>query len=719
MQKEILKISGMDCASCAINIEKTLSKKTGVINASVNYANEKANVEFDENKINREEIEKTIAQAGHYSVIKKGHEENHMQHKTKKSWQKFIYSLIFSTPIFITTLVEIKFSYNLFEVNLITWIITFLTFIVIFPIGWQFHKGMLLNLKKFKANMDTLISVGTSTAFFYSIYAMFTGGHLYFETASIIITLILLGKYFEEKSKGRASIAIKKLLALGVKKARVLKNGQEEMVDIERVAVNDILLIKPGEKIPLDGEIIAGETSVDESMLTGESIPVEKNIGGLVYGSTINNNGVIKIKVVKIGGETVLAQIIKLVENAQSSKAPIQKLADKVSGIFVPIVILIAILTFLAGIFFFNLNFETAIINAVAVLVIACPCALGLATPTAIMVGSGKGAENGILIKESQSLEIAHKVNAIIFDKTGTLTKGALKVSKIYINPNMTFEEKHIIKLSASLASYSEHPVSKAIANYAKENNIDLNKNLSNIKEIPGHGMIAECEHGEKVYFGNEKLAHQQGNTLDWFDKLTPTTGTLVYIGHHSDGIIGAIEISDEVRETSAEAVKKLTERGIDVYMITGDHKITAEAVGKKLGIRNIIAEVLPEQKASEVKKLQDTGKVVAFVGDGINDAPALAQADLGVAIGSGTDVAVETGNIVLMTGDPLKVVNAIDLSKITFRTIKQNLFWAFFYNIAAIPLAALGFLNPMIAAGAMSFSSVSVVLNSLRIRKK
>ncbi len=705
MKKEILKIAGMDCASCALNIEKSLNKKNGVSSASVNYANEKAQVEYDENMISKEEIEKTIASAGHYSVVKKGDETNHTQKKVKKAWLKFVFSAIFSIPVVLTMFIHLN-----------DYLSASLTFVVVFIIGWQFHQGMLLNLKKFRANMDTLVSVGTLTAFIYSIYAVLNGGHVYFETASIIITLILLGKYFEEKSKGRASLAIKKLLALGVKQARVLKDGKEEMTDIDKVLKGDILLVKPGEKIPLDGEITEGETSLDEAMLTGESIPVEKGVGDHVYGSTINNNGVIKIKVIKVGEETILSQIIKLVENAQASKAPIQKLADKVSGIFVPSVISIAIITFLIWFFVFNVSFETALLNAVAVLVVACPCALGLATPTAIMVGSGKGAEKGILIKETQSLEIAHKINAIIFDKTGTLTKGEPQITDVFSD----LPEKEIMLFACSLEKNSEHSLSTAFDKYAEKKDLDLSEAVG-VRAIQGKG-IQGTVNDDVIYIGNIKLVNDLHARLspehkNMFAKYASEGKTPIYFIRNST-VTAVIAVADVIRENSIGAVKQLIERKIEVYMITGDHKITAEAIGQKLGIKNIIAEVLPDQKADEVKKLQKAGKVVGFVGDGINDAPALAQADLGIAIGSGTDVAVETGNIVLMSSDPQKVVTAIDLSKKTFKTIKQNLFWAFFYNTASVPLAALGFLNPMIAAGAMSFSSVSVVLNSLRIRR-
>jgi len=717
--KETLKIQGMHCASCAINIEKTLNKKLGIAKASVNYAGESAQVEYDEGKIEKKDIEDIIASTGEYKVIKADEHAHHKMMDLKTTRRKFILSALFSIPLLLTMFIDIKIPGKFLGIDFGMWLMHDLSFIIVFLIGWQFHKGMFKQLKRFKANMDTLISVGTLSAYFYSVYAMFTGGHVYFETASIIITLILLGKYFEEKSKGRASMAIKKLLSLQVKKARVIQNGSEEMVEIDKVKKDDILLIKPGEKIPLDGVITEGGTSIDESMLTGESIGVEKTLGSTVYGATINGGGVIKIKVTKTSTETALSQIIKLVEEAQNSKAPIQKLADKVAGIFVPSVIVIATLTFLIWLLLTGVSFEVALINAVAVLVIACPCALGLATPTAIMVGSGKGAENGVLIKESQALEIAHKVDTMVFDKTGTLTNGAPEITDINtISHDLSANELMI--LACSLEKNSEHALSTAFDKYAVEQKLNLIE-AKDVEAIQGKGIKGKVA-DVLVYLGNERLVQELNIELNpvykvSFDNYASEGKTPMYFVKDNK-VEGIVAVADTVRENSVEAVKQLQKNGVEVYMISGDHKITAEAVAKKLGIKNIIAEVLPNQKVDEVKKLQAKGKVVAFVGDGINDAPALAQADLGIAVGSGTDVAMESGSIVLMSSDPLKVVTALKLSKKTFRTIKQNLFWAFFYNSAAIPLAALGFLSPMIAAGAMSFSSLSVVLNSLRIKR-
>jgi len=611
------------------------------------------------------------------------------------------------------------------------WIFLVLSFVVVFVMGLQFHRGMLSQLKYFKANMDTLVSIGTLSAFFYSIYAMTIGAHLYFETAAVIVTLILLGKYLEAKSKGRASQAIKKLFALGVKKALVLENGKEKEVMVEDLKVGDILLVKAGEKIPLDAKIIEGSTSIDESMLTGESVAVEKNIGDQVFAATINGTGVIKIQVTKIASETMLSQIIKLVEQAQSSKAPMQKLADKVSSIFVPSVIVIALVTFAIWYFLVGAGFEVSIINAVAVLVIACPCALGLATPTAIMVGSGKGAERGILIKDSESLELAHQIQVVMFDKTGTLTQGKPEITNIKVIKN-DLEKKDALTLACALEKQSEHSLALAFSKFATEKNLTIPE-AKQVQTVKGRG-IKGIVNNQEIFLGNAKFVAESSSTAELavtadkekvkinkeaeeiFENYASNGKTPIYLFDKSE-VLAVIAVADILRDTAKEAVKKLQDQNIEVYMITGDHRKTAEAIAKELGISKVVAEVLPQNKSEEVKKLQAQNKVVAFVGDGINDAPALAQADLGLAMGGGSDIALETGNIVLTNSNPLKVYEAITLSKKTFSTIKQNLFFAFFYNVVAIPLAALGLLNPMIAALAMSMSSVSVVVNSLRIR--
>jgi len=712
-----MKIAGMHCASCALNIEKNIKKKPGIDKANVNYANNQARVSFDPDKISREEIEEAINNSGDYKVINEKEQSTDMD-PTKKAYKKFVWSLILTLPLLISMFYVPSLKNTVAGIGLDKWIMHDLAFVVVFIIGWQFHRGMFMQLKHFQANMDTLISMGTLSAYFYSLYAMFNNTHIYFETAATIVTLILLGKYLEEKSKGRASTAIKQLLSLGAKKATILTNGQEIKKDINAIQIGDIALVKAGEKIPLDGEIIEGETSIDESMLTGESIPVEKKLGSKVYGATINNNGFIKIKITKTGKDTVLSQIIKLVEDAQASKAPIQKLADRVSSIFVPTVILISILTFVVWFWLLHSNFEIALINAVAVIVIACPCALGLATPTAIMVGSGKGAANGILIKDSQSLEIAHKINAVVFDKTGTLTKGEPSITDINTD-GKEMDSKQIMTLACSLENNSEHSLATAFIKYAQENKLKLNS-ASQVEAIRGKGVKGKINN-QNIYLGNKKVLDDLKLTVSSayqkvFEDFASHGKTPIYCVLDNK-IIAVIAVADIIRETSIEAIKNL-QKNTEVYMLTGDHKLTAQAIAKELGIKNILAEVLPDQKVEQIRKLQKQGKVVAFVGDGINDAPALTLADLGIAIGGGTDIAVESGDIVLMNNDPNKVNSAIKLSKKTFNTIKQNLFFAFIYNIIAIPLAAFGLLNPMIAAAAMSFSSVSVVTNSLRIKK-
>ncbi|OIO47642.1 MAG: copper-translocating P-type ATPase [Parcubacteria group bacterium CG1_02_37_51] len=708
----------MHCASCALTIEKDLNKVDGVSKAVVNYATSKASIDFNSEVISHGDLIETISKAGDYHVIEEEDSDKQEIKTTTKAFHKFIWSSIFTLPLFVSMFISLDFSFEIWGVSLKNWILHDLAFIVVFIIGWQFHRGMWLQLKRLRANMDTLVSVGTLAAYFYSLYAMLTTGHVYFETAAIIITLILLGKYLEEKSKGSASLAIKKLMSLAAKKAHLLVAGQASDVAIDQLKKGDILLVKPGEKIPLDGEVIAGETSIDESMLTGESMPVAKGIGDLVYGATMNDLGVIQIKVTKLSADTVLSQIIKLVERAQATKAPIQKLADKIASVFVPTVIAIAGLDFLIWFFIMQIDFDLALINAVAVLVIACPCALGLATPTAIMVGSGRGAKRGILIKEPRSLEIAHKIDTIIFDKTGTLTKGKPTITDIEIFDDS--DSKKVMQTMYSLEVGSEHILASAFMNYAKDNDLQM-IDISKVKVLKGKGLVGELAN-QKIYLGNLRLVEelQISVTSDQnklFNKFIATGKTPIFF-IVDNKIKALVTIADEIQETAVAAIKAFNEKGIEIHMITGDNQITATAIAKQLGIKNILAEVMPDQKSVEVKKLQEQGKKVAFVGDGINDAPALAQADLGIAIGSGTEIAIETGSIVLMNGGPLKALEAIELSQKTFRIIKQNLFFAFFYNVIAIPLAAIGLLSPMIAAAAMSLSSVSVVTNSLRIKR-
>ncbi len=597
----------------------------------------------------------------------------------------------------------------------------------------MFHKIALKNLRHFNFDMNSLVSIGTNAAFIYSLFVIlfpnfFTGTSLeaevYFDTAAVIITLIILGRYLEAKAKSRTSEAIKKLIGLQAKTATVIRNNKEIKIPIEEVKINDILLIKPGEKIPADGIVIFGYSSVDESMITGESIPVEKNIKDIVIGGTINKNGILKIKATKIGKDTMLSQIIKLVEEAQGSKAPIQRLADKIASIFVPVVVAISIITFLIWYFLGpDPAFNFALLNFIGVLIIACPCAMGLATPTAIMVGTGKGAENGILIKDAEALEIAHKVNIVIFDKTGTLTKGKPEVTDIISLNN--FKEKDVLFYSSIAEKNSEHPLAESILNHAEKLKLKI-PNSSKFENIPGHGIKASYK-GKTILNGNRRLMKLNKINISRYEKylakFEDEGKTAILIGLNKK-IIGVIAIRDNIKENSKQVIQELYKLNKFPVMITGDNERTGNAIAKEIGIKKVLANVLPNEKSNEVKRLQEKGAIVAFVGDGINDAPALAQADLGIAIGSGTDIALETGSIVLVKSDLNDVIKAIKLSKYTLRKIKQNLFWAFIYNVAGIPIAAgllypfSGFLlNPIIAAAAMAFSSVSVVSNSLLMR--
>ncbi|MFC1810334.1 heavy metal translocating P-type ATPase [Patescibacteria group bacterium] len=707
-----LKITGMTCGSCAKLSENAILEVQGVKDARVNIANNKAQVEFDEKATSVEEIIKAIEKAG-YGAFEITGKEPDMGKETAKEVKtarnRFIGAAIFTLPVF---------SMMIWPELLPMWLYAALTAIVVFVFGFHFHKNAAKKLMHFTSNMDSLVSLGTLSSFFYSIWAMFKGHHVYFEAAAAIITLINLGKWLEAISKGKASNALKKLLELGAKNARVIRNDKEIEIPLEEVKVGDILHVKAGEKIPLDGKIISGEASLDESMLTGESIPVDKKEGDSVFGATINENGNLKIKVTKIKEDTVLSQIIQMVEEAQMSKAPIQKLADKIASIFVPGVIIIAIITFTIWMFFTS-SIETSILPAVAVLVIACPCALGLATPTAIMVGTGVGAKNGILIKNGETLEKSNKIDVVVFDKTGTLTEGKPKVTDLI---PFDFPEEKLLKISYSLSKMSNHPLSQAIVKFGEKKN-SPKAELFEFKEIGGKGITANCkEHKTKLSLGNEKIIIENNieineNHKKTVTKLSEEGKTPIYVSH-GDKLIGILGLMDTIKEDSKKAVESLESMGIEIIMITGDNKVTAQAIAKELGIKNVIAEVLPEHKAKETKKLQDEGKKVAFVGDGINDAPALAQSDLGIALGTGTDVAIETGNIVIMQGSPEKVYTAIKLSQRTFSAIKQNLFWAFIYNIIGIPIAGFGLLSPVFASFAMSMSSVSVVTNSLRIKR-
>ncbi|HUU51888.1 MAG TPA: heavy metal translocating P-type ATPase [Candidatus Heimdallarchaeota archaeon] len=733
-----LPIKGIQCASCVQKIEKSLLQTRGITKASVNLATERAKVEYLPTETNLEDIKRAIESTGYEVLELSPSDEGLDPEKTirereyKKLKTKFIAGLILALIVFLgSSRLWFPWIPEIFGNFYVLWA---LATPVQFVIGWQFYKGAWGAFKHRSADMNTLIVVGTSAAYLYSVTATLfpsffeAGGikvHVYFDTSALIIVLILFGRLLEAKAKGQTSDAIKKLMGLQPKTARVIRDGKEMDIPVEEVLVGDIITVRPGEKIPVDGIIREGKSAVDESMITGESIPVKKSSGSEVIGATINKTGSFKFQATKVGKDTALAQIIKLVQDAQGSKAPIQRLADVISGYFVPIVISIAIATF---VIWFNFgpipSLTFALLNFVAVMIIACPCALGLATPTAVMVGTGKGAENGILIKGGESLETAHKLDTIVFDKTGTLTKGEPEVTDIIIVNG--FSEEEILKYAASAEKNSEHPLAGAIIKRAEEKEIKL-FDPEQFNAIEGHGIEAGIN-GEEILLGNAKLMRDRQieikNLETKAEDLAQDGKTPIYISLKGKAA-GLIGVADTLKESSLQAVGKLRNMGLKVVMLTGDNRRTAEAIARKAGIDDVLSEVLPEDKVHEIKKLQSGGRRVAMVGDGINDAPALAQADIGIAIGSGTDVAMEASDITLIKGDLSGVVSAIELSKKTIRIIKQNLFWAFFYNTAGIPIAAgvlypfFGILlNPIFASMAMAFSSVSVVSNSLRLRR-
>ncbi|MCA9495334.1 MAG: copper-translocating P-type ATPase [Nanoarchaeota archaeon] len=727
MSKKIdLEISGMHCASCSAIIQRALSKTKGIIKSNVNVATNRGMVEFNEQEISEKEVLETIEKKGYgVKIAQETIDYNKEAKKKEKEIQdiqiSLLISLIFTLPVFVLSMffMEDPLPYQ----SIIIWL---LATPVQFYIAYPMYKSAISALKGKSANMDSLIVLGTSAAYFYSVYLMLIGDmHLYFETSSVLITIVIFGRYLEARAKGKTSEAIKKLMNLSAKTATVIRDNKELIIKVDDVLEGDIILVKPGEKVPVDGIIIEGRSSIDESMITGESIPIEKNANDKVIGSTINKHGSFKFKATKIGANTTLSQIIKLIQDAQQNKAPIQRFADIVSAYFVPAIIAISVLTFLTWYFIVQQEMAFAILTAVSVLVIACPCALGLATPTAIMVGTGKGAQKGILIKGGEALEVANKVNAVIFDKTGTITKGKPEVTDVVSYSNLN--KNQILEILASIEKQSEHPLAEAIVKRAEELNLHF-KNIKDFKAIPGHGVEAKIGH-EKYYFGNAKLmkdlSFNISNYEDQVGRLEEDGKTVMYFSTEKE-ILGVVGVADTIKETSVQAVDMLKKQGIQVFMITGDNQRTANAIARKVGIDNVLAQVLPEDKANHVKALQKKGKIVAMVGDGINDSPALAQADVGIAMGSGTDVAMESSSIVLMKNDLRDVSRAIKLSRMTMSKIKQNLFWALIYNTLGIPIAAgllypvTGWLlSPILAGAAMAMSSVSVVSNSLLLKFK
>ena len=746
-QNVTIPIGGMTCAACAQRVEKAIKKLEGVESVSVNFATEKATVAYHPQTVRLSAIKEAIEKAG-YKALEMNKADAADEDRARKQkeirtlWTKFIVSAVFSLPLLyiamvpmLTKWIVLPYPKGLDPMNypLIYALLELVLVIPVIGVGYRFYTVGFKSLWQRSPNMDSLIAIGTTAAVLYSVYnvSQIANGHfmavesLYFETAGVIITLILLGKSLEAVSKGRTSEAIKKLMGLAPKTAIVMQNGVEKEIPIEEVEIGDIIVVRPGAKIPVDGTVIEGHTSIDESMLTGESMPVDKKAGDPVYAASLNTTGTVQFRAEKIGSDTALAQIIKLVEDAQGSKAPIAAMADKVSGVFVPIVCLIAVIAGVAWFIGTGGDLKFALTIFISVLVIACPCALGLATPTAIMVGTGKGAENGILIKSGEALETAHKINTIVFDKTGTITEGKPAVTDVLTTEGA--EPDNLLQITASAEKGSEHPLGQAIVASAQEKGLELLKGDS-FESITGRGIEAQIG-GQTVLAGNRKLMDEREIALSALeadsDRLAGEGKTPMYVA--IDGrLAGIVAVADVVKQSSQAAIESLHGMSIEVAMITGDNKKTAAAIARQVGIDKVLAEVLPQDKSNEVKKLQGEGRKVAMVGDGINDAPALAQADIGIAIGSGTDVAMESADIVLMRSDLRDVPTAINLSKRTIRNIKQNLFWAFGYNVVGIPIAAgmlhLLFngplLNPIFAAAAMSLSSVSVLTNALRLKR-
>ncbi|MFP3860540.1 MAG: heavy metal translocating P-type ATPase [Bacteroidales bacterium] len=732
IKKRTFKVKGMHCASCSASVESMLGAMEGVTKASVNFADESVRVEFNESEVKPEDMKEAVRKIGYDLNLS---EKTDLQEEQKKEEKKLktarnnaFLSIAFTLPVFIISMFIPELPFR-------NWILLGFTLPVILWFGREFFKIAWKQAKNFSANMDTLVALGTGAAFIFSVfntlfpeYLLSRGitPHVYYEATAVIISLILLGRYFETKAKSRTSDSIRKLMGMQVKTAKVIRNNKEVEIPVEEVEAGDVIQIRPGEKIPVDGEIISGYSSVDESMITGESIPAEKMKGDKVIGATLNKSGSFRAKAEKVGSETMLSQIIELVRQAQGSKAPVQKLADQIAAIFVPVVIIIALVS--AAIWYFvgpSPQLTYAFVTLITVLIVACPCALGLATPTALMVGIGKGAENGILIKDASILEKVNKIDAIVVDKTGTITTGKPVVKSMkWVNSN---NKNELLNVIYSVESKSEHPLAEAITEYLSgkaKNGYDIEE----FQSITGQGVKAKYKN-EGLLIGNRSLLEQNDVEIpefaDYLEKEETAASTHVYVAQNKKVLL-VFNIEDEVKPTSVNAIKELQKSGIKVYMLTGDNKNVAAQIARKTGIDDFQAEVMPQDKLEFVKKLQSEGHKVAMVGDGINDSPALAQADIGIAMGKGTDVAIESAEITLVKGDLEKIKSSIELSKATLATIKQNLFWAFIYNIIAIPIAAgvlypvNGFLlNPMIAGGAMSFSSVSVVMNSLRLKRK
>ena len=710
-------ITGMTCAACSNRIEKVLNKQPAIQNATVNLSTEVATVDYYPGNMDESDIIERIKKLGYDATLKSEEQSDRKENELRDKKYKLILSAVLSLPLLLTMLTHL-FGIHLPHIFMNPWFQFAFAFPVQFIIGWQFYTGAYKSLRSGSANMDVLVALGTSAAFFYSLYesikwmrGLTNDPHLYFETSAVLITLILFGKYLEARAKSQTTNALSSLLNLQAKDARVMRDGKEQLVSIDALQVGDHIIVKPGEKVPVDGVIIKGNSSVDESMLTGESIPVEKHMGDKVIGATMNKNGSFTMEATKVGKDTALQSIVKIVESAQGSKAPIQRMADVISGYFVPIVVGIAILTFIVWMLFVKQGFEASLVAAISVLVIACPCALGLATPTSIMVGTGRAAEHGILFKGGEHLERTHEIETIVLDKTGTITKGEPEVT------DFTGDDRALQYLASSEQS-SEHPLASAIVKYAEAQAVSLEE-VSHFEAVPGHGIRTQIDN-EDIYVGNRKLMQQYNIEIETFEpnmQLFEAQGKTAMMIAYEGKVQGIVAVQDTVKPSAKDAIDELKAMGIEVIMLTGDNTRTAQAIASEVGIAEVIAEVLPEDKAEKVKALQAQGRKVAMVGDGVNDAPALALSDIGIAIGTGTEVAIEAADVTILGGELTLIPEAVKLSHATIRNVKQNLGFAFGYNVIGIPFAALGLLAPWIAGLAMALSSVSVVSNALRLK--